>query len=141
MFMSQHNKFLLMKKPTYYGVLPAEVRYHPDLNSSQKVLYTEIDALSTKQGYCFASNAYFADLYGVHRSTISAWIKALKDAKVIKVHYDISNGNVEVRKITPLRKNTTPLSQKHDTPLRKNTKYNNTKYNNTTDEIILGEII
>lgn len=134
-----------MNKPTYYGVLPAEVRYHPDLNSSQKVLYTEIDALSTKQGYCFASNAYFADLYGVHRATISAWIKKLKDAKVIKVHYDISNGNVEVRKITPLRKNTIPPSRKHDTPLRKKTKYNNTKYNNTNDnsdeEIIFGGLI
>jgi len=130
-----------MDKPTYYGVLPAEVRYHPDLNSSQKVLYTEIDALSTKQGYCFASNGYFADLYGVQRSTISAWIKALKDAKVIRVHYDISNGNVEVRKITPLLKNQNPPSEKSKAPLLKNQKYNNTKYNNTTDEIILGEII
>ena len=130
-----------MDKPTYYGVLPAEVRYHPDLNSSQKVLYTEIDALSRKEGYCFASNAYFADLYGVQKSTISAWIKALKDAKVIKVHYDISNGNVEVRRITPLLKNQNPPSEKSKDPLLKNQKYNNTKYNNTTDEIILGEII
>ena len=130
-----------MDKPTYYGVLPAEVRYHPELNSSQKVLYTEIDALSTKKGYCFASNAYFADLYGVQKSTISAWIKALKDAKVIKVYYDISNGNVGVRKITPLLKNQNPPSEKSKAPLMKNHKYNNTKYNNTTDEIILGKII
>lgn len=130
-----------MDKPTYYGVLPAEVRYHPELNSSQKVLYTEIDALSTKKGYCFASNAYFADLYGVQKSTISAWIKALKDAKVIKVYYDISNGNVGVRKITPLLKNQNPPSEKSKAPLLKNQKYNNTKYNNTTDEIILGKII
>ena len=130
-----------MDKPTYYGVLPAEVRYHPALNSSQKVLYTEIDALSTKKGYCFASNAYFADLYGVQKSTISAWIKALKDAKVIKVYYDISNGNVGVRKITPLLKNQNPPSEKSKAPLMKNHKYNNTKYNNTTDEIILGKII
>ena len=130
-----------MDKPTYYGVLPAEVRYHPKLNSSQKVLYTEIDALSTKQGYCFASNAYFADLYGVRKPTISIWIKKLKDAKVIKVHYDISNGNVKVRKITPLLKNRNTPSEKSKHPLSKNRKYNNTKYNNTTDEIILGEII
>ena len=130
-----------MDKPTYYGVLPAEVRYHPELNSSQKVLYTEIDALSTKKGYCFASNAYFADLYGVQKSTISAWIKGLKDAKVIKVYYDISNGNVGVRKITPLLKNQNPPSEKSKAPLLKNQKYNNTKYNNTTDEIILGKII
>ena len=130
-----------MDKPTYYGVLPAEVRYHPELNSSQKVLYTEIDALSTKKGYCFASNAYFADLYGVQKSTISAWIKALKDAKVIKVYYDISNGNVGVRKITPLLKNQNPPSEKSKAPLLKNQKYNNTKYNNTTDEIVLGKII
>ena len=55
---------------------------------------------------------------------------------------DISNGNVEVRKITPLSKNTNTPKQKHLAPLSKNTKYNNTKYNNnTTDEIILGEII
>ena len=130
-----------MDKPTYYGVLPAEVRYHPELNSSQKVLYTEIDALSTKKGYCFASNAYFADLYGVQKSTISAWIKALKDAKVIKVYYDISNGNVGVRKITHLLKNQNPPSEKSKASLLKNQKYNNTKYNNTTDEIILGKII
>ena len=130
-----------MDKPTYYGVLPAEVRYHPELNSSQKVLYTEIDALSTKKGYCFASNAYFADLYGVQKSTISAWIKGLKDAKVIKVYYDIRNGNVGVRKITPLLKNQNPPSEKSKAPLLKNQKYNNTKYNNTTDEIILGKII
>ena len=130
-----------MDKPTYYGVLPAEVRYHPKLNSSQKVLYTEIDALSTKQGYCFASNAYFADLYGVHKGTISAWIKALKDAKSIKVFYEITKGNVEIRKITPLHKNMNPPSGKAESPLHKKLKYNNTKYNNTTDEIILGEII
>ena len=130
-----------MDKPTYYGVLPAEVRYHPKLNSSQKVLYTEIDALSRKQGYCFASNAYFADLYGVHKITISAWIKSLKQAGVIKVHYEITNGNVEMRKITPLSKNTNTPKQKHLPPLSENTKYNNTKYNNGTDEIILGEII
>jgi len=130
-----------MDKPTYYGVLPAEVRYHPKLNSSQKVLYTEIDALSTKKGYCFASNAYFADLYGVHKGTISAWIKALKDAKSIKVFYEINKGNVEIRKITPLHKNMNPPSGKAEPPLHKKLKYNNTKYNNTTDEIILGEII
>lgn len=134
-----------MNKPTYYGVLPAEVRYHPDLNSSQKVLYTEIDALSRKDGYCFASNAYFANLYGVHKPTISVWIKKLKDAKVIKVHYEISNGNVEVRKITPLMKNHKPPYEKSKPPLMKNHKYNNTKYNNSNDnsdeEIIFGGLI
>jgi len=60
---------------------------------------------------------------------------------VIRVHNDISNGNVEVRKITPLLKNQNPPSEKSKAPLLKNQKYNNTKYNNTTDEIILGEII
>jgi len=139
--MSQHNKFLLMKKPTYYGVLPAEVRYHPDLNSSQKVLYTEIDALSRKQGYCFASNKYFADLYSISVSTVSRWISRLKEARVIKVFYVIEQGNVSIRRITPLCKNAHPPTQKDQYPLRKKRKYNNTKYNNTTDEIILGEII
>lgn len=135
-----------MDKPTYHGVLPAEVRYHPDLNSSHKVLYTEIDALSRKEGFCFASNAYFADLYGVHKGTISAWIKALKDAKAIKVFYDITNGNVELRKMTPLHKNMNPPSGKHEPPLQEKLKYNNTKYNNNSsgsgeEEIVYGGII
>ena len=65
-----------MDKPSYYAIIPAEVRYS-DLKPSAKLLYGEITALSNKHGYCFASNNYFSNLYGVTKNTISVWISEL----------------------------------------------------------------
>lgn len=48
-------------------------------------MYGEITALSNKEGYCFASNRYFANLYGVSQSTISRWISHLAELNSIKV--------------------------------------------------------
>ena len=50
-----------------------------------QVLYGEITSLLTKEGYCFASNRYFADLYGVIPGTISRWISHLERLNFIKV--------------------------------------------------------
>ena len=42
--------------PNYYAVIPATVRYDNMLKSAEKVLYSEITALASKNGYCFAQN-------------------------------------------------------------------------------------
>jgi hypothetical protein len=60
-------------KPSYYAIIPANVRYS-NLKPNTKLLYGEITALASKEGYCFASNRYFADLYDVTKNTISSWI-------------------------------------------------------------------
>jgi hypothetical protein len=49
--------------PNYYSILPAEVRYDKKLTFFEKVLYSEITSLASKDGYCWASNNYFAELY------------------------------------------------------------------------------
>ena len=54
---------LANEKPNYYAVVPANVRYSRDLSSTAKLIYGEIAALANKEGYCFASNAYFASLF------------------------------------------------------------------------------
>lgn len=65
-------------RPHYWAVLPADVRYDPELRPMAKILYAEISALCGKEGYCWATNAYFAELYGVGEKTVSEWINQLK---------------------------------------------------------------
>ena len=67
-----------------YTVIPAKVRYNPNLRDKAKLLYGEILMLCKKSedGYCWATNEYFAKLYGVSRSTISSLIKEL-----VEEHY------------------------------------------------------
>ena len=67
-----------MDNPGYYAIIPATVRYDDRLTPNAKLLYGEITALSNKEGYCWAGNAYFANLYGVTKTSISTWIGNLK---------------------------------------------------------------
>lgn len=73
------------KQPSYYAIIPASVRYDERLKYPERLLYGEITALIGKEGYCFASNSYFANLYGVIPGTISRWISHLAKLKYIKV--------------------------------------------------------
>lgn len=72
-------------KPAYYAMIPSNVRYCKELKFSERLLYGEITSLLTKEGYCFAKNKYFADLYGVIPGTISRWISHLEKLNFIKV--------------------------------------------------------
>lgn len=63
------------EKPWYYAILPATIRYAEDLTELQKLLYAEITALSQANGYCYASNSYFANLYKKTSKWISATIQ------------------------------------------------------------------
>lgn len=63
----------------YYGILPAEVRYDKDLLPNAKLLFVEITSLCRQQGYCWATNSYFAELLGASERTVTRWIKLLCD--------------------------------------------------------------
>lgn len=69
-------------KPNYYAIIPAEIRYDNSLKAIEKLMYGEITALTNKDGYCFASNKYFAELFDVALNTVSRWIAGL-EKKVI----------------------------------------------------------
>lgn len=66
--------------PSYYAIIPAAVRYDPTLPGRAALLYGEITALAGAEGYCWASNGYFAGLYGVSDNTIRTWLAALEQA-------------------------------------------------------------
>ena len=51
------------RKPGYYAIIPSDVRYDDSIPPNAKLLYGEISALIGAEGYCFASNDYFAELY------------------------------------------------------------------------------
>jgi DNA-binding transcriptional ArsR family regulator len=87
-------------QPSFYTITRAEVRYDKRIPGNAKLLYGEIVALSRKEGCCWASNRRFAELYGVSRSTVTNWVRALKDAGYITVELQYgAKGNVERRRL------------------------------------------
>ena len=85
------------EKPSYYSVTPASVRYDENLPAGAKLLYGEITALCSKEGYCWAGNAYFADLYKKDERTIRNWINALRKAGHIAVTFKYVEGSKEIQ--------------------------------------------
>lgn len=83
------------KQPSYYAIIPSTVRYDENLKFAERLLYGEITALIGKEGYCFASNNYFAKLFRVIPGTISRWISHLSRLGYIKVEV-IRNDKKEV---------------------------------------------
>ena len=71
--------------PGYYAIIPAHIRYCGDLKYPERLLYGEITSLLNKEGYCYATNRYFADLYGVITGTVSRWISNLEKYGFVKV--------------------------------------------------------
>lgn len=119
----------------YYAIIPATVRYSKKLKASEKLLYGEITALSNKNGYCYAQNRYFADLYDVSIETVSRWISNLQKFGFIKIKVN-RNENKEVISryiyivdIPYQQKNQYPYIQKNQEGIDENVKENNIKYN------------
>jgi uncharacterized phage protein (TIGR02220 family) len=87
-------------KKNYYAIIPATVRYDKKLKANAKLLYGEITALCNERGYCWASNAYFANLYEVSNQAISSWIKLLEKQGYVKIEYEFNNNQITRRKVS-----------------------------------------
>lgn len=100
----------------YFTILPAVVRYDSKLSPSAKILYSELTTLADEKGFCWASNGYFARLFGVDKATVSRWISQLRKRGYIffKGIDENAKGNddfvIEYRQIciTPLDKKVKP---------------------------------
>ena len=134
----------------YYAIIPANVRYDKDIPANAKLLYGEITALCNEKGYCWASNSYFSDLYGVSKVTVSRWIKALSDKGYISTKIEFKENSKEVLRRyititeTPINKNDEGyyqnciggINKNVKTPINKNVKENNTNINNTINNTV-----
>lgn len=131
----------MKERPSFYAVIPATVRYDNNLGSSEKLFYAEITAMSEKQGYCWASNSYFSNLYNVSKNTISRWVANLKDNGHVVVNIQRDGKQIVKREIYPIQKieDTYPQKSKEgthkngDTPTHKNGEDNTTRVNTTRD--------
>lgn len=121
---------------SYYAIIPATIRYNKDLKPAEKLLYGEITALANKNGFCYAKNRYFADLYNVTIHTVSQWISHLEKLGFLMIELIKNSKNqITERKIyikdTPyVQKNTYPYVLIDTYPMYKKVQYNNIKYNN-----------
>lgn len=87
-------------QPTYYAIIPADVRYDKNLRPNEKLLYGEITALSNKTGECWASNNYFANLYDVSPQAVSKWIADLVKYGYITISYTYRDQTAEIESRT-----------------------------------------
>ena len=72
-------------KPSYWAVLPATVRYDEKIPASAKLIFAEISALTEKRGFCYASNEYLMQLFGVSERTLQRHLKALEGRGYIQI--------------------------------------------------------
>lgn len=89
------------RSAAYYAIIPANVRYNQKLSANAKLLYGEISALASREGYCFASNQYFADLYQVTPRSVIRMVKQLEDGGFIRTQEerDKETGQCKGRRI------------------------------------------
>jgi len=122
---------IIMSNPSYYAIIPADVRYDSNLKANEKLLYGEITALTQSSGKCWANNQYFADLYGVSKTSVSKWIKNLINFGYIKSVIIYKEGSKQIlnRYLTLI---THPIEEKLNTPIEEKLKDNNTSVNNTS---------
>lgn len=131
-------------KPSYWAVIPASVRYCKLLPPAAKLLFGEITALCSVEGFCWASNSYFCDLYEVDRSTLKRWLAALAKEGFVRV--DLVPGTGE-RRIYDLTIKHPDPAQKRDgggakmsRTRRKSEPHSNTKINTKNNSETLNVV-
>ncbi len=104
------------EKRKFQGVwIPREIWLTKELKINEKVFLTEIKYLSDNLG-CFASNSYFAKLFGLSTTTVSRVISNLtnKGFVSVKLHYFPAEKRVSKRVISVNYKKIKKLPECHE---------------------------
>jgi len=128
--------------PNFYAIIPAHVRYCKELEPNAKLLYGEITALCSKEGYCWATNKYFADIYDQDIRTVGRWLKSLKDSGFIEIEIKTGGFQTErkiwIKEIYNGRQNCPPPPTKMPSLPDENVHHINTRIN-TAEEVVLSK--
>ena len=128
-----------MKERKFTGVfIPAKLYLDTNLSWIEKILIVEIEALTTKDKPCIASNEHFAKHLGISKDRISKIISSLVQQGYIhiKIFNDKILKNNEKRWLI-VNKNYSyfqpyGIVENDDTPLVENNYYNKVNNNNIT---------
>lgn len=132
--------------PNYYAIIPANVRYDKRLKANEKLLYGEISSLCNKEGKCWATNKYFAELYDVSIVSISTWINNLIKFGYLNSELIYNDGTKQIlyrflklgfephkENLNSIKENfVTPTQENFKRGIKENFKDNNTSTNNTS---------
>ncbi len=124
--------------PSYYAIITANVRYNNNLSSTAKLLFGEITALSNTQGFCSASNGYFAKLYGLTPRRISELVASLVDEKCVVIEVDQAGGNKRKIRVA-MEINTDTYRTKVLHPYGNKLPHNNTSINISSNSVSLDQ--
>ena len=79
----------------YYGVIPAKVRYSEHLKPVEKLLYSELSALSRVGGYSILDMEHLRKFTGCADSTIESYLENLEKCGFLK-RYEQLDGKVRL---------------------------------------------
>lgn len=71
-----------------YAIIDDKVYKTKDLSFLDKLIFERITALCHTNKKCYATNSYFATMYGVKNNAITVAIRKLKKLNLIKVSYE-----------------------------------------------------
>jgi hypothetical protein len=69
----------------FFGILPASVRYDPELTFFERLLYVEITSLTKRDGYCWASNEFLGSMLDRSKSATSKAVANLEEQGHLRV--------------------------------------------------------
>ena len=104
----------------------------------ERLLLIHIISLSKKNGYCWATNKYFSNIYNVTTVTISKSISNLATFNYIKINFDNKNTNNTKRIIKlsdDLKNKLNSIKENLNISYKENFKQYNNKLNKNKDKI------
>lgn len=129
------------ERPGYYAIIPADVRYDDRIPANAKLLYGEISALIGACGFCYASNQYFARIYGMSADSITRLFKKLEDNGYIRREIEKDHTGQVVRRKIYLSTSVPQIQPPDffaDTPLQNNREGTDKKDGETNASVIIS---
>ena len=71
----------------HYIRIPESIFWDKSISPFSKCLYGYIELFTIKKGYCYASNEYISNCFGLSKRIITRLLKELKDKEYIRIEY------------------------------------------------------